>query len=161
MWKIKKIFKIVLGFIGIWILAVAFVAVIQVANLPLAHSNNILDTFLSRMGNNALFFLGYGDTELNIIIKNILAIIGILAVSVMTTFLTIDLFWRVDDVLIVPKMFITSGKDKMGRESYYANFVIVNRGKRIADLRLSIVAYLEQKKKDSRGPSEIERGDIA
>ncbi len=163
-WKMKKLLVIVLLFVIIWVFICLIVAYMQ----PLLSGKQTEDGFLERFFKNSLFFLGYGDTDLSAVIKVLLAVFGIIAISVMTTYLTINLFWRVDDVVIAPSIYIYPKeadsntnvfKDNASSEysTWFAWFIVANNGKRIADLRLSFVAYQVKKQKENKEQDKIEK----
>ena len=80
----------------------------------------------------ALYFLysiGYGALEGDSVIQNILAMIGIVSLALMTTFLTINLFWRLDDVKLNKN--ITYNKD-------YLLMKFENKGKTICDMPMLV-----------------------
>lgn len=87
----------------------------------------------------ALYFLysiGYGALEGDSVIQNILAMIGIVSLALMTTFLTINLFWRLDDVKLNKN--ITYNKD-------YLLMKFENKGKTICDMKVAFSLYDELK----------------
>ena len=93
MLKLKKILKTIIVFIISMIIICFLFSLYKVIN------NEILPTeLISETGLYFLYTIGYGALEGDAVIQNILAMIGIVALALMTTFLTINLFWRLDDV---------------------------------------------------------------
>lgn len=136
-WRIRKLLRVTGVFVAVWLVFCALVALVQF--MPNLGQINF-PKFINQWGNNALFFLGYGDLREASWSQNAIALIAILAISILTTYFTINFLWRVDDVVLVPALFVE--KEGEGSSSpYKVKFVIVNQGKRIADLRLSFTAY--------------------
>ena len=57
---------------------------------------------LEETGLYFLYTIGYGSLEQDTVLQQVFAMIGIISLSLMGTFLTINLFWRIDDVKIRP-----------------------------------------------------------
>lgn len=127
MWKVKKIFETILIFVIIVFLislGVSFLGVI-VGNI------NIGDIF-NKTWTYFLYTIGYGSLENEIFLENFLAMIGIVGLALMSTFLTINLFWRMDDVKLNKK--VICSKDTL-------IWSFRNMGKSICDLKASFVIY--------------------
>lgn len=147
-WRARRSLAVILNFMVVWILICGVVAIFQtlLSDQSPAEAGK---SYIENLGSNALFFLGYGESSrLGLVTRNILAVVGILAISIMTTFLTINLFWRVDDVLVSPYIYVYENNAR-GKSPYSAAFVIENAGKKIANLRLSVIAYHVNQDKES------------
>lgn len=79
-----------------------------------------------------LYTIGYGALEGDAVIQNILAMIGIISVALMTTFLTINLFWRLDDVKFNKEIICDLNNIKISFK---------NKGKAICDMKATFVLY--------------------
>ena len=129
--KVKEIGRIILIFILIMI------AICFCFSLYKLVSGDII--FSQLPSETALYFLytiGYGALEGDSVIQNILAMIGIVSLALMTTFLTINLFWRLDDVKLNKN--ITYNKD-------YLIMKFENKGKTICDMKVAFSLYDELK----------------
>ena len=127
MQKIKKITETIFLFIIIMLLICLGISLYYFL------SNKI--SFNQILGKTGLYFLytiGYGALEGDAIIQNILAIIGIVALALMSTFLTINLFWRLDDVILAKN--ITKKDDELF-------FSLQNNGKTICNIQISFMLF--------------------
>jgi hypothetical protein len=141
-WRGKKLLSITAVFVVVWLIFCGLFTLTQIMN-----KSNSLDfrLFMDKLGGNALFFLGYGDLPTaDVWLKNTVALIAILTISILTTFFTINFLWRVDDVVLMPAMFFEKTMDAQSNSAYKIRFMINNKGKRIANLRLSFTAYLHE-----------------
>ena len=93
MLKLKKIICTVI----IFLLVMLFIC-LGISLYKVVRGEIILGDVWSKTGFYFLYTIGYGALEGDAVIQNILAMIGIISVALMTTFLTINLFWRLDDV---------------------------------------------------------------
>lgn len=85
-----------------------------------------------------LYLIGYGSLEGDAILQNILAIVGIVSLALLSTYLTINLFWRLDDVKLNKQIIF---KDNI----LYFDFI--NKGKVICDFKVSFLLYDKNNKK--------------
>lgn len=127
MQKIRKIIETILVFIVIMLLICLCISLYNFFTGKIAFSEIIIKT-----GLYFLYTIGYGALEGDAILQNILAIIGIVALALMSTFLTINLFWRLDDVILVPN--ILYDHDKLV-------FTINNKGRTICNIQISYMLY--------------------
>lgn len=141
--KIKEILKTMLIFLCI-ILIICFlsVAIFSVAKVeqftPKAIAKQIVSSFL--------YLIGYDDLFSNSwIMKCFLAIVGLMAVSVLSAYLTVLFLYRTD-VKICPNIFIWQDIDG----NYYCTIFIKNTGKTVCNLRMSIDLYSETGNKEDR-----------
>ncbi len=122
MLKLKKIIETILIFI-ITMLGICFLFSL----FSFFQKNINVEDIISRTGLYFLYTIGYGSLEKDTMIQNILAIIGIVALALMSTYLTINLFWRLDDVKL-KKEFIVDKKSNL-------IFEFLNKGRTICDMK--------------------------
>lgn len=91
---------------------------------------------LEETGLYFLYTIGYGSLEQDTVLQQVFAMIGIISLSLMGTFLTINLFWRIDDVKIRPTI-----EWKKEKEHSYLTFEIQNKGRSICDLKATFMTY--------------------
>lgn len=125
--KFKKIINTVIVFILLMFLICFLFSIYKLIVGDIA-----INELLSETGLYFLYTIGYGALEGDAIIQNILAMIGIISLALMTTFLTINLFWRLDDVKFNKEIFIDSNDIKMSFK---------NKGKAICDMKATFVLY--------------------
>jgi len=134
MWKLKKILKIIAIFIlGIIVLCVLYSVTMSIFYKNDNEETNILNSTLKYL----LYTIGYGDISTNLVVQNTFATIGIISISLLSTFLTINLFWRIDDVKINKSILISKGN----KNKYYATLLVWNMGADICRLEGSFIAY--------------------
>lgn len=134
--KIRKIIKTVIIFIVTMILICVLFAVIL--SVITGSSKDLFERTLNYM----LYIIGYGGLiHDNIILQDIFGILGIVTVSILSAYLTVNLFWRVDDVFLSNNIAIW----KSSNEKYYTSALVGNKGKNICKLVLTFVAYDEDK----------------
>ena len=92
-----------------------------------------------------LYTIGYGALEGDVVIQNLLAMVGIVALALMTTFLTIKLFWRLDDVELISD--VLWDEDEL-------SIRFQNHGGSICDMRAIFTLYNEEKMENIREPKE-------
>ena len=129
MLKFKKIINTILIFI------VSMLIICFLFSLYKVFTNQIpASDIISETGLYFLYTIGYGALEGDSTIQNILAMVGIVSIALMTTFLTINLFWRLDDV-------------KFNKNILYdKNFLKMqfrNSGRAICDMKVTFVLYDE------------------
>lgn len=129
--KLKKIFKTVLIFLTMIILICFLTALIKVLTHQLP-----LDKLIEETGTYFLYTIGYGSLDHDTVIQQVFAMVGIISLSLMGTFLTINLFWRIDDVKIKPT--ILWQKDDQTSKLY---FEVENKGQSICDLKATFMTY--------------------
>lgn len=134
--KVRKIIKTIIIFIAAMILICVFLSVFL--SITTGNSGEIL----SRTLNYLLYIIGYGSLiHDNLLLQDLFGIFGIVAVSILSAYITVNLFWRVDDVFISNHISIW----KSANDKYHASIIVGNKGKNICKLELSIVAYDENK----------------
>lgn len=134
--KIRKILRTIIIFIAAMVLICFLLSIILSA--VTGNSEGILKTTL----NYLLYIIGYGSLmHDSLIVQDLFGVFGIVTISILSAYTTVNLFWRVDDVLVSNNMIIW--KDPKGK--YYASVLIGNKGKNICKLELSITAYDERK----------------
>jgi hypothetical protein len=100
------------------------------------------DKIFSRTLNYLLYIIGYGSLiHENLILQDLFGVFGIVTISILSAYLTVNLFWRVDDVFISNHIAIWESED----EKYHASILVGNKGKNLCKLELSLVAYDENK----------------
>ena len=127
MLKLKKIINTVVVFI-----ILMFVVCFLFSLYKLFIGDITPDELFSETGLYFLYTIGYGALEGDAVIQNILAMIGIISVALMTTFLTINLFWRLDDVKFNKEILCDLNNIKISFE---------NKGKAICDMKVTFVIY--------------------
>jgi len=133
MHKIGKILTTVIWFIIIMLLLCFSISIVNV----LLGNYTYIELF-SKTGLYFLYLIGYGSLEGDAVLQNILAVIGIVSLALLSTYLTINLFWRLDDVKLDKN--ITFNNNKL-----YFNFT--NKGKVICDFKVSFLLYDKLNKK--------------
>jgi len=131
--KIEKIFITVLYFILIMSLLCFSISIINTLIGNISYKEIPSKTILY-----FLYLIGYGSLEGDTFLQNILAIVGIVSLALLSTYLTINLFWRLDDVKIDKNVLFK--EDKL-----YFNFL--NKGKNICDFKVSFLLYDKDTKK--------------
>lgn len=127
MLKLKKIINTVIVFI-----ILMFVICFLFSLYKLFSGNITPAELISETGLYFLYTIGYGALEGDAVIQNILAMIGIISVALMTTFLTINLFWRLDDVKFNKEIICDLENIKISFK---------NKGKAICDMKATFVLY--------------------
>lgn len=129
MYKLKKIVETIAIFIVIMLLICFCISAYKVFINDIEASE-----IVSKTGLYFLYTIGYGALEGDAVLQNVLAMVGIVALALMSTFLTINLFWRLDDV-------------KMQKEIIYdGDFLSVefkNKGRPICDMKASFMLHDE------------------
>ena len=92
-----------------------------------------------------LYTIGYGALEGDSVIQNVLAMVGIVALALMTTFLTIKLFWRLDDVKLLSDVLWEDDALKIQFQ---------NNGGSICDMKATFTLYDEDKMENVGEPKE-------
>lgn len=135
MWKLKKAARIVATFFAVVILICA----IYSAGWALLHAGSGSGGFaavLEKALEHFLYTIGYGESKESLLAQNIFALIGIVTVTLMTTYLTINLFWRMDDVKISSQIPIWLEENN----KYFASVLIANEGEGICKLKGDFMA---------------------
>lgn len=125
--KLKKIVKTVLIFLVVMFVICLIFSLYKLFNNEITISELLNETFLY-----FLYTVGYGALEGDSAIQNILAIIGIVSLALMTTYLTINLFWRLDDVKF-NKVIVYDNK--------HLKMEFKNNGRDICDMKASFILY--------------------
>lgn len=111
----------------------------------------------SQMGynltNNFLYIIGYGDSNAAEIIQLIFSLIGVVSVSTLSALLTVQLFWKIDNVIINDKCFI--GYDEY--DNPQLSLFIINKGSDICNIKINLASYIEEGTSRSRICYEEER----
>jgi len=129
MLKIKKIIKTLIHFLMIILLLCFSISIIKVW-IGDIEPTEILD----KTGLYFLYIIGYGALEGDAFLQNILALIGIVSLALLSTFLTINLFWRLDDVKLDPVIHIDLANQII-------TFIFTNKGQTICDLKANFQLY--------------------
>ena len=140
MLKLKKIIKTIIIFIILMIIICFLFSLYKVLN------NEIPPTeIVSETGLYFLYTIGYGALEGDSVVQNVLAMVGIISLALMTTFLTINLFWRLDDV-------------KLNKEIIYdknsLKIQFKNKGRAICDMKATFALYDEFTSENLEEPKE-------
>lgn len=125
--RVKEIIKNVIIFLVIMLLicfGISFVNLLKNEIQP--------NELFSKTGLYFLYTIGYGALEGDAVLQNILAMIGIVSLALMSTFLTINLFWRLDDVILSKEI---SYNDKI------LGFKFINNGRPICDVKATFLLY--------------------
>lgn len=131
--RFLNIIKIIMAFV----LSVLFLCCIT--SLVLIWTNHIEWTdFRSNIIEHFLYVVGYGESQSINIVRIIFAIIGLITVSTLSAVLTIQLFWKIDDVVINNKCFITFN-DTYDKPLLY--LFIVNKGADICNIKIKLSSY--------------------
>ena len=138
--KIKKIINTVAIFI-----VIMFVICFVFSLYKVLVGDISISEIFSETGLYFLYTVGYGALEGDSVIQNILAMIGIIALALMSTYLTINLFWRLDDVKLNKK--ILYNKDSL-RISF------LNKGRAICDMKATFLLYDREKCENILEPKE-------
>jgi hypothetical protein len=94
----------------------------------------------------SLYILGYGDSpNVDTAFQLLLGVVGIVFVSLLSTYLTVNLFKRAKDVFISDKILVW----KYNKKEYMARFTVWNRGKKI--YRTSIAMQIFDETDDETG----------
>lgn len=125
--RIKEIIKNVIIFLVIMLLICFGVSLFYLFNHQIEPNE-----LLSKTGLYFLYTIGYGALEGDTFLQNILAMIGIVSLALMSTFLTINLFWRLDDVVLSKE--ITYNDKILG-------FKFINNGRPICDVKATFLLY--------------------
>lgn len=127
MTKLRKILETIAIFIII-MLVISFIFSL----ISFIKQDITLSQVRQKTGLYFLYTIGYGALDEDVSVQNILAMIGLIALALMSTYLTINLFWRIDDVKLSNKIIL---KDNM------LNFEFTNSGRSICDVKASFVIY--------------------
>ena len=140
MTKLKKILSTVIIFIALMLLICFLFSLWNV----FAHEMPPTEIF-QKTGLYFLYTIGYGSLEENETVQNILAMVGIVSLALMTTYLTINLFWRLDDV-------------KLKKDILYKNDYLLmqfqNNGRTICDMKVTFTLYDEKTTENLEEPKE-------
>jgi hypothetical protein len=131
--RLLNILKIVLFFT----MSIFFICFIVSIVLIISGQAEIKD-FSDNLIEHFLYVVGYGDSKTTDIIRLFFALIGLITVSAMSAVLTIKLFWKIDDVKINEKCFITKRNNKA-----VLSFFIMNRGANICNVNLKLSSYYD------------------
>lgn len=135
--KVKKIFKTIIIFIS------AMILICILLSLLISISSGSTQDILNRTLNYLLYIIGYGSLmHDNLLLQDLFGVLGIVTLSIMSAYLTVNLFWRVDDVFISNNIAVWKSSDS---SKYNASVLIGNKGKNICKLEVSFVAYDENK----------------
>ena len=127
--KLKEIVKTILIFVISMLLICLIVSVYKLI------INEIeLKELIGKTGLYFLYTVGYGALEGDAILQNVLAMIGIVSLALMSTFLTINLFWRLDDVTLNKKIIY---------DDNILKFEFKNNGNTICDIKCNFMIYDE------------------
>lgn len=140
--------KIILVFILSILLICGLVSVVLIC------TNGITWSQLGyNLTNNFLYIIGYGDSNAAEIIQLIFSLIGVVSVSTLSALLTVQLFWKIDNVIINDKCFI--GYDEY--DNPQLSLFIINKGSDICNIKINLASYIEEGTSRSRICYEEER----
>ncbi len=142
MGKLKKIFKTVIIFILI-MLGICFTCSV----FKFLQGEIVLHEILPKTGLYFLYTIGYGALEEDAFLQNFFAMIGIISIALMSTFLTLNLFWRFDDVLLQKKVDFD-----FSNQRFFFHFT--NKGKTICNMKASFLLYDTLTNEGIEGPRE-------
>ncbi len=140
MWKFKKIVGTIATFIVTMLLICLGISVISFMK-----GDILVNEILSKTGLYFLYTIGYGALDGDAILQNILAMLGIVSLALMSTFLTINLFWRMDDVKVSKTIFFKENS---------LEFHFINEGRTLCDLKVTFLLYDKNKNKSILNPQE-------
>lgn len=140
MLKFKKIAKTIAIFVVIMISICFVISIINVLNNQIQP-----EEIISKTGLYFLYTIGYGALEGDAVLQNLLAMIGIVALALMTTYLTINLFWRLDDVKL---------NKEMQYDGRYLKLQFKNYGTPICDVKVTFILYDDKTAENIEEPKE-------
>lgn len=130
--KIKQVFKIV----------ITFVLVLSLLSLIISGSFYLIQKYMFSIEAThrynfwefSLYILGYGDSPtVGIGLQLFLGIIGIIMLSLLSAFLTVNLFRRAKDVLLTDNIVVRNNNDR----KYIGSVAIANLGKPICNVTVA------------------------
>ena len=125
--KLKKIIITIIVFcLSIFILCLG------ISLVDFLNSKIVLSGILSQAFNYFLYTIGYGPLEDETFLQNFLAMIGIVSLALMSTYLTINLFWRLDDVIL---------DEDINYKDNELMFTIINKGRDICNVNIKFFLY--------------------
>lgn len=140
MLKLKKIIKTIIIFIILMIIICFLFSLYKVLNNEISPTEIVSET-----GLYFLYTIGYGALEGDSVVQNILAMVGIISLALMTTFLTINLFWRLDDVKLNKEIIYDKNSLKVQFK---------NKGRAICDMKATFALYDEFTSENLEEPKE-------
>ncbi len=133
--KFKRMIKTILVFIPVMILICLLFGLVFYLMDPIR-----FDYSENQIGNYLLYLLGYGSlAKHEIVVQNLLAVIGIISLSIFTANLTVNLFWKNGNIRISTELL--TWKEKQNQLT--ASLLIGNSGENIYRLSFSLVLYDE------------------
>ncbi len=125
--KLKEIIKTVVTFLVVMILICFGVSLCKLLNNEIQPNE-----LINKMVLYFLYSIGYGALEGDVVIQNWLAMAGIISLALMTTRLTVKLFWRLDDVILEKEI---TYNDRI------LTFKFMNNGDTICDVKAIFLLY--------------------
>lgn len=125
--KFKKIIITIVVFCILIFLLCLVISFIDLLNAKIVFSDIFKQTF-----NYFLYTIGYGSLESETFLQNFLAMIGIVSLALMSTYLTINLFWRLDDVFL---------DENINYKDNKLVFTIINKGRDICNVNIKFFLY--------------------
>lgn len=121
--KFKRVIKTILVFIPVMILICLLFGLVFYLMDPIR-----FDYSENQIGNYLLYLLGYGSlAKHEIVVQNLLAVIGIISLSIFTANLTVNLFWKNGNIRISTELL--TWKEKQNQLT--ASLLIGNSGENI------------------------------
>ena len=140
MLKLKKIICTVI----IFLLVMLFIC-LGISLYKVVRGEIILGDVWSKTGFYFLYTIGYGSLDGDEVLEQVLAMLGIISLALLTTYLTINLFWRLDDV-------------RLGKNIIYhgdtLSLQFQNLGRTICDMKATFVLYDENSSVNTLDPKE-------
>lgn len=125
--KVKKIIITIIVFCLLIFLLCLGISFIDLLNSKIAFKDVLGQAF-----NYFLYTIGYGSLEDETFLQNFLAMIGIVSLALMSTYLTINLFWRLDDVIL---------DENINYKDNELRFTIINKGRDICNVNIKFFIY--------------------
>jgi len=148
MWKLKKAARIVATFfVAVILICAVYSTGWAILNADSGGFAAVPELALEYF----LFTIGYGESSESLLVQNMFALIGIVTITLMTTYLTINLLWRIDDVKISSQIPIWLQENN----KYYASVLIANEGADICKLKADFMACDENGEEISKSQSFI------
>lgn len=125
--KFKKIIITIIIFCLLIFILCLGISLIAFLNAKITFSDIFSQAF-----NYFLYTIGYGSLEDETFLQNFLAMIGIVSLALMSTYLTINLFWRLDDVIL---------DEDINYKNNELIFTIINKGRDICNVNIKFFLY--------------------
>ena len=140
--KFKKIIITIIIFCVLIFILCLGISLIAFLNAKIAFSDIFSQAF-----NYFLYTIGYGSLEDETFLQNFLAMIGIVSLALMSTYLTINLFWRLDDVIL---------DEDINYKNNELIFTIINKGRDICNVNIKFFLYNAKAKQNQNTTREYD-----